>query len=219
LAADCIDTFNLLGSVPIQLQAHQTRVTLSHSSCMYTTAPVDVGKHGVSSLLCPCHCDSLKHDQGKCTNNYCWSGSCSALNIEVMTPPRTRSQRKRSVRSSEDSQLPAQTRILPPSKLEPLRALFSHSQAPLQMLRSTSLTRLSWQLCTKSARCLLHSCRHHQCLIKQSQPQQRTTLLHLSHHAGPSSMPLLTLCLNIKLSPYHQDCLSLESTIPRSQRV
>lgn len=53
MAADCIDTFNLLGSVPIQLQAHQTRVTLSHSSCMYTTAPVDVGKHGCHLYYVP----------------------------------------------------------------------------------------------------------------------------------------------------------------------
>jgi len=109
--------------------------------------------------------------------------------------------------------------ILPPSKLEPLMKLFSRNQPPLQTVRSTGLMRLSLQVCTNSARCLLHSCRHHQCLIKQSQPQQRSTLLCLSHHAGPSSMPLLTLCLSIKLSPYHQDCLSFKSTITRSQRL
>ena len=58
-------------------------------------------KHVIFNL--PWHCASLKHNCCVLTKQ-CWSGSCSALKIEVMTPPRTRSQRKRSVRSSEDSQ-------------------------------------------------------------------------------------------------------------------
>lgn len=46
--------------------------------------------------------DSLKHDCCAFTNDQCWSNSCSTLNIEVMAPPKTRSQRKRPVRFLED---------------------------------------------------------------------------------------------------------------------
>ena len=107
LAAGRIVTFKLLGSALIRLEAHQTRVTLSHSTCMDTSAPVMLeGKLELKrvNFTCPWHCDSLKHDCCVFTNNQSWFGSCSALNIEVMTPPRTRSHRKRSARSSEDSQ-------------------------------------------------------------------------------------------------------------------
>ncbi len=74
---------------------------------MDTTAPVMLGgklelKRVTFTL--PWHSASLKHSCCVLTHNQCWSGGCSAPKIEVMTPPRTRSQRKRSVRSSEDSQ-------------------------------------------------------------------------------------------------------------------
>ena len=91
--------FSLKSTKPESLGVTQVARLPQHLLCQEASSSLRV-----SSLLRPWHCDSPKHDCCVLTDIQCWSGGCSTLNIEVMTPPRTRSQRKRSVRSSEDSE-------------------------------------------------------------------------------------------------------------------